>query len=105
MQRSQVELNAQENENKLLKYYSDEADYENQKQQHDSRFINLSLVEIARNISNTIITVINELLDSKTEKTPENLIKIFFSGDRMIYLGLTILIVAVGLYFVDLSGN
>jgi len=101
--RSDVEENAIKNENKLLNYYTDKANYDQEQAETGKRIVHLSLLEIAQNISTTIIAIINELVDPTVKKDTNGLLEIFFKGDRMIYIGITALLVALGLYFIDIS--
>lgn len=92
---TEYEERALENEGALLKYYSNKANYDQNETHEDRKLINLSLAEIAANISNTIITIINELLDPEKNNSFRSVLEIFFKGDRMIYLGIVIIIVSV----------
>ena len=90
-------------EENSLKHMSQETNESHDTDIKDKLFVNLSLKEIISNMSATIITIINELLDPKLKKTPENLLVIFFQDDRMIYLGLFIVFIGLGLYIIDIT--
>ena len=75
---------SRQNEEKMLKYYTDKANYESEKQQDNQQIINLSLAEIATKISQTVIAVINELVDPEKPKDLNGLLTILFKGDRMV---------------------
>ncbi len=90
-------------EEQHLKNISEKTNTLNEITIEDNLFINLSLKEIMSNMSATIITIINELLDPKLKKTLANLITIFFKDDRMIYLGLFVVFIGLGLYIIDIT--
>lgn len=103
MNRSNFEQIAIDNEHKTLQYMTDKENTLRSKQTVHQQFINLSLLEIANGISMTIISIINELLDSSKPKELNDIIEIFFKDDRMIYVGLTIFLFTLGLYIIDIS--
>ncbi len=90
-----------ENEEEHLNFKSFEENLKHEKSNSDSLFINQSLSQILSNISATIIVVITELLDPKVHKTPSNIMTILFKDDRMIYLGIVILIISLAVYVID----
>ena len=92
---TEYEERALKNEGALLKYYSNKASYDQNESHEDRKLINLSLAEIAANISDTIITIINELLDPEKNSSLRSIVEIFFKGDRMIYLGMIIIAVSI----------
>lgn len=100
---SHFEQTAISNEHKLLKYYTDKANYQQQEQTVQRQFVNLSLSEIASNISATIISIIDELFDPRLKKDYEGLVTIFFKDDRMIYLGITVIILALATMLITLE--
>ena len=92
MERTNYEQTAINNENAYLKYYTDKTNSEQQAQTEGELFINLSLRSIVTKISETIISVLNDLLEPKSKGLTEY-VMIFFKGDRMIYLGVTIMLI------------
>ena len=85
------------NEAKHLKYYSDVATSETP-EENDS-FINLSLVEIGQNISRTFADCLTEFLLIK-EFDINAVINILTKEDRLIYIGIIILFVALCIFLV-----
>ena len=67
------------------------------------RIYNLSLKEIFNNLLNYMVEMINEI--TKFIETPEkdynNLLTILTREDRLIYLGLVIIIISMVLYFIS----
>lgn len=100
---TRFEQSAIENEQRHLKYYTSNANQDQQETVVQRRIINLSLIEIATNISTTFINIINDLMDDQIPKDVTGLITIFFQGDRMVYLGIIVLIVALAIYIIDVS--
>ena len=94
---------SRQNEEKMLKYYTDKANYEATQQQENQQIINLSLVEIAAKISQTAIAVINELVDPEKPKDLNGLITILFKEDRMVYIGITVILLSLGVYLIDIT--
>ena len=86
-----------------LKYYTEQANAEVVQQQEDNRFINLSIKQILMNLSATLIAILNESLDSKNHRDIGSFITIFFKEDRMIYIGILLLLIAIGFYIVDIT--
>ena len=69
----------------------------------DKKIYNLSLKEIFKNLMNYMVEMINEI--TKFIETPNkdynNLITILTREDRLIYLGLVIIIISMVLYFIS----
>ena len=95
--------NAEAHELESLKHLADKKNQEQEKDIEHKLFVNLSLREIMSNMSTTIIMIINELLDPKIKKSSSNLITIFFQDDRMIYLGLFVALIGLGIYLIDIT--
>lgn len=96
---SNFEKNAIDKENQTLKYYTSKSNIEQTTDAENKQIFNMSLSSIAANISVTIISIINELLDPNRQ----GIVQIFFKEDRMVYIGLTILLVSLGLYIIDIT--
>lgn len=99
---SNVEQEAISKEHSKLKYFSSKTNSDIVKDTEDNLLINLSLRKIAANISKTIISIINELLDPENKRS---VVEIFFTGDRMMYLGIVLIILMFSIYIIDVSGN
>lgn len=100
---SNFEQQALDREDKTLKYYTDKANSNQDSDVQHQYILNLSLSEIAANISVTFIAVINDLVNPSTRKDLNGLLNIFFKENRMIYIGLTILLISFGLYVIDIT--
>lgn len=103
MNQSNFEKASIDNENKNLQYLTAKENAEQSRQIVHRQFINLSLLEIANNISTTFISIINELLDSSKPKGMNDMLEVFFVGDRMIYVGLSVFLFTLGLYIIDIN--
>jgi hypothetical protein len=102
-QLTDFELKSMEEQQRRLKYFTDTTNEEQSQTQEREVFINLSLVELFQHLSTTIIVIINELLSMTAETTFSDLVYIFIRGDRLIYLGLLTILIAVGVYLVDVT--
>ena len=81
---------------------------ENDKNKQDKmnqRFYNLSLKQILNNLSLTLIKIINEtsIYMEKSDRTNKELIDIFTKDDRMIYVGILLIILSLGIFFINIS--
>ena len=90
-----------ETEGQKLKYYSEKTNRMEDLKENEKLFINLSLKDILINISSSVISIINEIIE-KGIKTPHDLITIIGRGDRLIYVGIIILFITFGVYVVDI---
>jgi len=100
---TEFELNTLKQQYSKLKYFSDTANDELGKKEEEKVFINLSLVEILRNMSVVIISIINELLAINNKTTLNDLVYIFIREDRLVYLGILILLTAVAIYIINVT--
>lgn len=103
-QATEFELKALEKQRKTLKYFSDSTNTEIDEQKEHEIFTNLSLVDLFRKMSSTIIDIINELLEINAQSSIDDIIYIFIQKDRLIYIGIIILLIAIGLYLMDITG-
>ena len=62
-QLTQYEIDSMREEQRRLNYFSDQTNEELLQTQEQELFVNLSLVNLFRNLSMTIISIINELLE------------------------------------------
>lgn len=88
-----------DNEGKKLTYYSEKSTKINGS--NDNLFINLSIFEILKNISKTIINIIDDLLDYKI-KNLKDVLTVFSKDDRLIYIGIIMIIISLCVYLIDL---
>jgi hypothetical protein len=64
-------------------------------------FIHLSIFEILKNTSKTLIKIIDDLLNYKIYNM-KDVLTIFTKDDRLIYLGIIMLFISFSLYIIDL---
>ena len=64
--------------------------------------LDLPLRIIAKKVINTIVSIVNDLADTQ-EYTLRRVIKIFTDGDRLIYIGILILTIAIILFLVEMT--
>lgn len=102
-QLTQFEIDSLREEQRRLNYFTDKTNEERKQVQEQELFINLSLISIFRNLSATIISIINELLEVTQDSRLNDIVLIFVKGDRLVYIGLLILIIALSLYIIDIS--
>lgn len=108
-----AEIIAKENEEKQLRYYTATANKKIEETAAEAEFINLSLTQIASNISHTFNNVLDDLLELKTrhksKKSKSNkniyryiidIIQIFVKEDRLIYIGILLFGITVLLIFI-----
>ena len=84
---------------------SEKATAEAEKHKYESRIYNLSLNQIAHIMAQTMIEILNDLVSyiNQEDKTFQQFIMIFIRDDRLIYVGIFIILIAFLLYFIDLS--
>lgn len=66
------------------------------------KFFNLSLYDLAYNLSDRMNSIVDDLLT--LDKQP-NFLSIFTRGDRLVYIGLLMMIIAAGMAIVYIFGN
>jgi hypothetical protein len=89
-----VELNEQD----TLTYYTLRA---NNKRTDQVLFADLTLKQIIQNISRTFVDIINDLVSGQVQ-TKEQFIMTFFGGDRMIYIGTLLVLIAFIIFITDI---
>ena len=75
-------------------------------EKENNRFYNLSLKNIFNNLIYTIVTIINELsiyIKDKDKKSNSELLEIFIKDDRLIYVGIFLIIISLMLFFIKTS--
>ena len=102
-QLTQYEIDTLSTEQRRLKYFSDKTNDENNEKTQKETFINLSIVEIFRRLSQVIIAIINDLIIVNKNTPKSEIILIFTKQDRLIYIGLLILIICLSMYIVDIT--
>jgi beta-glucosidase/6-phospho-beta-glucosidase/beta-galactosidase len=85
-------------QNKKLKFYTNAHNTETE-QTSDQTFVNLSLVQLFQNMASTIIDIMNDLL--KNTLSLNEILHVFIQGDRLIYIGVLMLIISFCIYIVE----
>lgn len=67
-----------------------------------SFLLNMSLVDVTSMFASTWKTIIHELLNLKLKST-QSLLRVFLQDDRKIVMGITCILIAVGIFFVNLN--
>jgi hypothetical protein len=102
-QLTEFEIKSAEDQQRKLKYFTDTTNEEIDAAQEKEVFVNLSLSNIFSKLSSTIITIINELLEINKDTQFSDIIYIFVRDDRLIYLGILFMIIAICVYLVDIA--
>ena len=97
---AQFRSNTLEHERRRLTYFSSIANDKN-KEKDSLNFTDLTLKHIFKNISQTFIGILNDISELNRFDLREFL-GIFVKGDRIIYIGLLIVMISFISYLVDL---
>ena len=97
------ELKSIGEQQRRLQYYTDQSNEESRQQQEGEVIINLSVVQILQKLSTTILNIINELLSIRKNAQLSDLVYIFIKEDRLIYVGILLMIIALGVYLIDIT--
>lgn len=92
----------EQHENDQLTYYTQRANVEQEQEETGKLFVNLSVKQIIQGLAQTIIDIVNDLVSGEI-KDAKGLVAIFFYGDRMIYLGVLLVLVAFSVYLIDIT--
>jgi hypothetical protein len=93
-------------EQQKLNYYTVKENKENSKKEAKRTIENMTIIEIFQNISITFNKIIGEILNMENDGmtvTVYNILNIFFKEDRALYIGLVILLTALGIFIVDIT--
>lgn len=90
-------------EEEQLRYYAEKSNQQQQQHTEDQLLLNLSIRQILMNWSQTFVDILTDLATGQATG-PRSLIKILVRGDRMIYVGLTLVLIAFSMYLVDITG-
>lgn len=105
-EKTQNELN-----NKIINY-ENTINQKNIQNKQSKEFLNLSLNDIFKNFTKTLILILNDIvifidnyLDPKKEKSNLliDFLEIFINEDRLIYVGLFFVLISFFIYFMDIS--
>ena len=93
-------------EQQKLNYYTIKENKENSKKEAKQTIENMTIIEIFQNISTTFNKIIGEILNMENDNmtvTVYNILNIFFKEDRALYIGLVILLTALGIFIIDIT--
>lgn len=93
-------------EQQKLNYYTIKENKENSKKEAKRTIENMSIMEVFQNISLTFNAIIGEILNMESEGmtvTVYTILNIFFKEDRALYIGLVILLTALGIFIIDIT--
>lgn len=105
------ELN-QRNLNNKIDTYSNKINNLNKNYKQSNEFLNLSLNEVFKNFTKTLILILNDIVlfiddyitqNKKKDDMLVNFLKIFIIEDRLIYVGLFFIMLSMFIYFMDAS--
>jgi hypothetical protein len=88
-------------EKEKLTYYTEKSTKLKNEEVMHNLFIHLSIFEILKNTSKTLIKIIDDLLNYKIYNM-KDVLTIFTKDDRLIYLGIIMLFISFSLYIIDL---
>jgi hypothetical protein len=100
---TEYELKSMEEQNRRLKYFTDTTNEEIQQGQELELFINLSLVKLFSKLSQTIIALINELVEVNQNTSFNDFVYIFVKDDRLIYLGILLIMISLAIYLINIT--
>lgn len=92
----------EQHEKDQLTYYTDRANAKKEQEESSKLFVNLSVKQIIQGLSSTIIDIVNDLVSGEVQ-TFKGLIAVFFYGDRMIYLGVLLVLLSFTIYLIDIT--
>lgn len=79
--------------NDVVKYYRD-------KDTKEYQFVNKPLIEIYLSFFNTFLDIFNDFINMDKNT---NIINIFTKNDRMIYIGILIIVISLFLFYIKIS--
>jgi hypothetical protein len=80
-----------------LEYYTDAANDVRKQSIESGLFTNLSLKQIANNMSVTFVGIIDDIIEGKRSYSE------LFRQDRIIYIGLLAILIGLAIYIIDLT--
>jgi hypothetical protein len=86
-------------EDRKLTYFTER---DRNRPEDDRLFINLSIKEVLHGMSIAFINIINDIVSGQ-QASMSDYIMAFFKGDRMIYVGLLLILVAFSIYIIDIT--
>lgn len=76
-----------------------------EKKKDNQRIYNLSLLDIAKNTSKTVMDIMNDMsiLIKNNNRNYNNYIEVIIKEDRMIYVGVMFIVLALAIFFISVS--
>lgn len=76
-----------------------------EKKKDNQRIYNLSLLDIAKNTSKTVMEIMNDMsvLIKNNNRNYNNYVDVIIKGDRMIYVGIMLIVLALAIFFISVS--
>lgn len=97
---TQSEISSIEDQQRRLNYFAETAEKENT---NENVFVNLSIKDLLRNFAQTMIHIINELLEINRNTTFNDILLIFIKNDRLISVGLLMVMIGLSIYIIDIT--
>ena len=88
-----------------LNFNSINDSYNLEKKKEGERIYNLSLLDIAKNTSKTVMEIMNDIsvLIEKNNRNYNDYVEVIIKGDRMIYVGVMLIVLALAIFFISVS--
>jgi|TARA_B110000967_G_scaffold182873_1_gene201140 hypothetical protein len=85
----------------------DQVNYENKQDKKLKRVYNLSVVDIAKKIAETYLAILDDLTSFSTlkDKTYNDLITIFIKNERLVYIGISLILVAFIVFLITATSE
>ena len=76
-----------------------------EREKENKRIYNLSLLDIAKNTSKTVMEIMNDMsvLIKNNDRNYNNYVEVVIKGDRMIYVGVMLIVLALAIFFISVS--
>jgi len=76
-----------------------------EKKKEGERIYNLSLLDIAKNTSKTVMEIMNDIsvLIEKNDRNYNDYVEVVIKEDRMIYVGVMLIVLALAIFFISVS--
>ena len=102
MDSQRYERMVHKHEEDQLAYYTEKANVEKNIEEDKKLFLNMSIRDILKQMSITFVDIITDLTSGKATNL-RDILKILFKEDRMVFIGVLILLISFGIYIVDIT--
>jgi hypothetical protein len=81
------------------------ANNEINEKKYNERFYNISIKDVFNNLIKTLVDILNELSNyiENKNKDKRELLEIFIKNERLIYVGIFLIIISLMLFFINIS--